>query len=114
MTDATATPITTVITADPLLIWTAIAEHARQEHGARWASDAEAVTAIVGAFDAILPTACGYDLSSGTVAATGSPQAARMPGWADTQILACTVAALATAPRTCDLQALYLTENLVA
>lgn len=107
------TPVT-VVTADPLLRWTSIADHARTAHGARWASDDEAIRAIVGAFDAVLPTACGYNPSAGVIGISDSRTTPVLRGWDDVQMLACTVAALAAALPACDLQSLFQTENLVA
>jgi hypothetical protein len=103
----------TTLACDPALHWTAIAAHARQAHGARWDSDDAAITAIVGAFDAIMPGGCSYDPAQGAIRPAG-PHSAAMPSpWEDTQMLGCAVATLAAA-RPCDLQAIYGTENLIA
>jgi hypothetical protein len=96
---------------DPALHWAAIAAHARAEHGARWATDADALTAIIGAFDGILPDGHGYH------AAHGASRPSTSPGpplaWRDPRMLGCVIAALATRPRACDFQAICGTENII-
>jgi hypothetical protein len=102
------------VTIDPLLRWESIADHARTQHAARWASDDAALTAIVGAFDAILPDGFGYDPMTGAIDTEYSHAAPVPPVWSDVQMLACTIAALAGALPACDLQALHGTENFAA
>jgi hypothetical protein len=103
----------TTLACDPVLDWTAIAAHARQAHGARWDSDDAAITAIVGAFDAIMPSGYSYDPARGAIRPAGPQPPVAPPSWEDTQMLGCAVATLAAAA-TCDLQAIYGTENLIA
>lgn len=109
-TDSTTAP-------DPVLHWTAIAEHARDHHGADWATDEQACGAIVGAFDAILPNGSDYDHRDGAIRPADDEEdteAAALPRWGDPQLLSCMIAALATSPPACDLEAIYGTETFVA
>ncbi len=62
-----------VLASDPLLRWDAIAAHARDHHGFTWPTDHAAVTAITGAFDAILPGACWYAPDDGTTISAPAP-----------------------------------------
>jgi hypothetical protein len=109
-TDSTTTP-------DPVLHWTAIAAHARDYHGASWATDEQACNAIVGAFDSILPNGSDYDHHDGAIrpaAAEDDTDVAVLPRWGDTQLLSCMIAALATNPPACALEVIYGTETFVA
>jgi hypothetical protein len=112
-TDSTTAP-------DPLLHWTAIAEHARDHHGANWATSERAMHAIIGAFDSILPDGADYDHRDGAIRPADDDdedegtEAAALPRWGDTQLLSCMIAALATSPPACDLEAIYGTETFVA
>lgn len=110
----TVTQLAIPVIANPLLRWVAVAEHARAAHGARWASDEDAVRAVVGAFDGILPSACGYSPATGVIATCNSQAVAVLGGWGDVPRLACAVAALAASLPSCDLEALLGTRNLVA
>lgn len=108
MTSTTTDPTPRILGNDPLLRWEAIAAHARDHHGTTWPDDDAAVTAIVGAFDAIVPLGCDYDPDSGTIASppiSGTP--AWTPQWTDSQALNCVIAALAARPPDCDLQEIY-------
>jgi hypothetical protein len=97
--------------SDPTLHWTAIAAHARAEHGAHWATDTDTLTAIIGAFDGILPDGYGYHAAHGA-SRPGAP-AGPLLAWRDPRMLGCAIAALATGPRACDLQSIYGTENII-
>jgi hypothetical protein len=99
---------------DPLLHWIAIAEHARDHHGASWASDEQACNAITGAFDSILPDSADYDHHTGTICPAEDHTDADLPRWGDTQLLSCMIAALATSPPDCDLETIYGTATFVA
>ncbi len=110
----TDTSLATPVTADPILRWTSIAEHARAAHGARWANDTEAINAIIGAFDAILPTGCGYSPVTGVIDADDSEAVPGRQGSNDPPMLACAVASLAVALPECDLEVLHQTETLAA
>jgi hypothetical protein len=99
---------------DPVLHWAAIAAHARREHGARWATDQEALHAVIGAFDSILPTDYGYRPLDGSIRPRTDVPAGRPPTWRDHQALGCAIATLAALPPPCDLEVIYRTENIVA
>ena len=101
-----------VLASDPLLRWDAIAAHARDHHGVTWPTDHAAVTAITGAFDAIVPCGCGYSPVEGTISSPELPPAAWTPAWTDLQGLNCTIAVLAASAADCDLQAIYGEVNL--
>ena len=104
-----------IMADDPLLTWEAIAAHARDHHQHTWPDDKAAITAITGAFDAVIPSDCAYDPYSGTITAphlTAPPGQA--PAWPDAQILNCTIAALAATPPDCDLQQIYNEDNMVS
>ena len=97
-----------VLASDPLLRWDAIAAHARDHHGHTWPTDHAAVTAITGAFDAILPGACWYAPDDGTISAPPPPAPPPWsPAWTDPQALNCTIAVLAANEAPCDLQDIY-------
>jgi hypothetical protein len=98
---------------DPDLHWTVIADHARTQHGARWATDHDAITAIIGAFDGILPAGYGYHPVTGIGHVPHLP-AGQHPAWEDPDMLTCVIARLATGPDCCPLQTLAGTENLLA
>jgi hypothetical protein len=106
-------PARHVLASDPLLRWDAIAAHARDHHGVAWPTDKAARTAIIGAFDAIIPSDCCYSPAEGTIT---SPPAPGAPGWApawtDLQGLNCTIATLADSAADCDLQDIYGEINL--
>jgi hypothetical protein len=97
---------------DPVLHWIAIAEHARDHHGARWATDEEAEDAITGAFDSILPKGCDYDHRDGAIHPDEDHPDATLPSW-DNQMLACMVAALAASLPACALEVIYDTQTIV-
>jgi hypothetical protein len=99
---------------DPALHWTAIVAHARREHGARWATDLEALHAVIGAFDSVMPTDYGYRPQDGSIRPRDGIPAARLLTWRDPQMLGCAIATLAAGSPPCDLAALYGTENIIA
>jgi hypothetical protein len=103
-TDADA-PARRILASHPLLRWDAIAAHARDHHGATWPTRDAAITAITGAFDAILPADCGYSPADGTIASPARPDPAWAPAWTDPDLLNCTIATLAANPPACDLEA---------
>jgi hypothetical protein len=96
---------------DPVLHWTAIAAHARDHHGARWATAQEAEDAIIGAFDSILPKDCDYDRRDGAIHPDEDHPDTPLPRW-DNQILACMIAALATNPPACAVEVIYNTQTI--
>jgi hypothetical protein len=105
-------PARHILARDPLLRWDAIAAHARDHHGVTWPSDDAAITAIVGAFDAIIPFDCGYSPDKGSITSPPLPAPPSwVPAWTDPEQLNCTAAALAAAD--CDLQEIYGEVNLV-
>ena len=108
MTTPTDAPDRYILASDPLLRWEAIAAHARDHHGHSWPSEHAAVTAITGAFDAIVPTNCAYDPDDGTISSPPLPAPpAWAPAWTDAQALNCTIAVLAANEADCDLQEIY-------
>ncbi len=111
-TTPSADPARHVLASDPLLRWDAIAAHARDHHGFTWPDEHAAITAITGAFDAVIPSGCGYSPVEGTISAPGLPPPAWVPAWTDPQGLNCTIAVLAASAADCDLQAIYGEVNL--
>ena len=104
-----------VLAADPLLRWDAIAAHALDHHGHAWPGPDAAITAITGAFDAILPFDCGYNSQEGTITSPALPAPPSWaPKWNDPQLLNCVVAAYAAAARVGDLQDIYNEYNEVS
>jgi hypothetical protein len=104
-----------IMADDPLLTWEAIAAHARDHHQHTWPDDKTAITAITGAFDAVIPSHCAYDPAAGTITAPALPEPpGQAPAWGDPQILNCTIAALAATPPDCDLQQIYDEDNMVS
>jgi hypothetical protein len=115
VTTTTDAPARHILASDPLLRWDAIAAHARDHHGHTWPDEHAAVTAITGAFDAIVPTDCAYDPDDGTISSPPLPAPpARAPAWTDAQALNCTIAVLAANPAGCDLQDIYDEINIPA
>jgi hypothetical protein len=98
---------------DPVLHWAAIAAHAWAEHGTRWATDTDAVTAIIAAFDAILPSNWGYNAADGSIRPRPGDPPGPLLAWRDPQMLGCTIATLAAHLSACDLQAIYGTETII-
>jgi hypothetical protein len=106
-------PARHVLASDPLLRWDAIAAHARDHHGVTWPTDKAARTAITGAFDAIVPSDCGYSPAEGTISSPPVPgPPGWVPAWTDPQGLNCTIAVLAASAADCDLQEIYDEINL--
>ena len=106
-------PAQHILASDPLLRWDAIAAHARDHHGHTWPDEKAAITAITGAFDAIIPTHCCYRADDGTISSPPLPAPPPWtPAWPDTQALNCTIAVLAANDPGCDLQDIYDEINL--
>jgi hypothetical protein len=101
------------IIKDPVLHWTAIAEHARRYHGASWATAEQACDAVTGAFDSILPKGCDYNYLDGCIHPDEDHPDAALPRWNDPELLGCMVAALATSPPACALEVIYDTQTIV-
>ena len=101
-------PARHILASDPLLRWDAIAAHARDHHGHTWPDEKAAITAITGAFDAIVPLDCDYSPGDGTISSPPLPAPPPWtPAWPDHQGLNCTIAALAANDPHCDLQDIY-------
>jgi hypothetical protein len=83
------------IVSDPLLEWTAIAGHARDQHHAAWPGDDAAIAAIIGAFDGLLPSGYAYYPATATIYADHEPAAGATRPWPDLPRLTCTVATIA-------------------
>jgi hypothetical protein len=108
VTTPTDAPDQHILASDPLLRWDAITAHARDHHHHTWPTDHDAITAITGAFDGIIPTSCWYTPEEGTISAPPPPAP---PPWSlartDPQALNCIIAVLAASPADCDLQDIY-------
>jgi hypothetical protein len=108
-------PARHALASHPLLRWDAIAAHARDHHHPSWPTDDDALAAVTGAVEAVIPGDCDYDPATGTIATRPLPAPPDWaPVWDDPQLLNCTIATLAASPPECDLQDIYDEDTIIA